>query len=242
MRIYPAIDLKGGRVVRLEQGRADRETVYFEDAAIPAGRFAEAGAEWIHVVDLDGAFSGKQANADAIGRILASGLKIELGGGIRSLDDARRVVDLGVSRFVVGTKAVESIDLVREMVAAFGDKVAVGIDAKDGKVATKGWVAISEIDAHELARRVTDVGVQTIIYTDISRDGMMTGPNFEAQEAMLQQTQANIIASGGVAALADIKTFAGLAKRYSNLDGVISGKALYDGRLDLRAAIGAAGG
>ena len=238
MILYPAIDLKGGKVVRLEQGRADAETVYTEDAGIPARRFREAGAEWIHVVDLDGAFTGEQANGKAVEAIIESGLKVELGGGIRSIEIIRHWLDLGVERVIIGTKAVTDPNFLHKCLQHFDpDRIAVGIDARNGKVAVKGWIEAVDLSALEFARTVEETGIHTLIYTDISRDGMMIGPNFEAQVEMLETVGINVIASGGVASLEDIRQFKEISAKYPNLDGVISGKAIYDGQLDVAEAL-----
>ncbi len=238
MIFYPAIDLKGGKVVRLEQGRADAETVYHTDAAIPAGQFKAAGAEWIHVVDLDGAFTGKQVNGKAVEAIINSGLNVELGGGIRSLDIVKYWLDMGVKRVVIGTKAVTDANFLHECLSAGSEEcIAVGIDAKEGKVAVKGWLESVDLSALEFAQSVEEIGIHTIIYTDISRDGMMTGPNFDEQEQMLSHLNVDIIASGGVASIEDIRRFKEMAKTYPNLNGVISGKAIYDGELDVAEVI-----
>ena len=238
MILYPAVDLKGGRVVRLEQGRADAETVYAEDASVPASAFKAAGAEWVHVVDLDGAFTGRQANTSAVEAILKTGLKVQLGGGIRSIDTIRRWLNMGVERVVIGTKAVTDPNFLNRCLQEFrSERIAVGIDARNGKVAVKGWIEDVDLDAVEFARSVQDIGVGTIIYTDISRDGMMIGPNFEAQEEMLRQLDIHVIASGGVSSIADIRTFVEMARSYGNLDGVITGKAVYDGQLDVNEAL-----
>jgi len=239
MILYPAIDLKGGKVVRLEQGRADAETVYAEDASIPANQFKDAGAEWIHVVDLDGAFTGEQANGDAVEAIIKSGLKVELGGGVRSLEVIKHWLDMGVQRVVIGTKAVTDPNFLQECLSQFDpEKIAVGIDAKNGKVAVKGWIESVDLCAVEFAKSVQEIGIHTIIYTDISRDGMMIGPNFEAQVEMLSTLDIDLIASGGVASLDDIRRFKEIASEHSNLNGVITGKAVYDGELDVSEAIG----
>lgn len=238
MILYPAIDLKGGKVVRLEQGRADAETVYSEDASIPANQFKEAGAEWIHVVDLDGAFTGEQANGDAVEAIIKSGLKVELGGGVRSLEVIKHWLDMGVQRVVIGTKAVTDPNFLQECLQQFDpEKIAVGIDAKNGKVAVKGWIESVDLCAVEFAKSVQEIGIKTIIYTDISRDGMMIGPNFEAQVEMLNTLDIDLIASGGVASIDDIRRFKEIASENSNLNGVITGKAVYDGELDVAEAI-----
>jgi phosphoribosylformimino-5-aminoimidazole carboxamide ribotide isomerase len=242
MILYPAVDLKGGRVVRLMQGRPDAETVYYNDPAIPAKAFRDAGAEWIHVVDLDGAFKGEQANAPAVETILAEGMKVELGGGIRSLEVIERWLGVGVQRVVIGTKAVTDPNFLHECLSAFpAESIAVGIDARGGKVAVKGWLEEVDLSAVEFARTVQDIGIQTIVYTDISRDGMLTGPNFEAQEEMLEALEIKVVASGGVACLDDVRRFQEMEARYPNLDGVITGKAIYDGNLDVAEAIRAAG-
>ena len=238
MILYPAIDLKGGRVVRLEQGRADAETVYAEDPSEPAGKFKAAGAEWVHVVDLDGAFTGKQANPSAVEAIIESGLKVELGGGIRSIEVIKHWLKVGVERVVIGTKAVTDPNFLHECLHHFSpDNIAVGIDAFDGKVAVKGWIEKVDLLAVEFGYTVQETGIHTIIYTDISRDGMLIGPNFEAQEEMLTELDIDVIASGGVASIEDIRKFKELAAKYPNLNGVITGKAIYDGHLDLVEAV-----
>lgn len=238
MILYPAIDLRRGRVVRLLQGKADAETVYFENPAEPAAAWKRAGAEWVHVVDLDGAFTGAGENRSAIAAILQSGMKMQLGGGMRTRAAVAEALDLGVARVVIGTSAAQNPSFVGELVRAFGhERIAVGIDAKDGKVAIKGWVETIPMDAFELARIAEAEGASKIIYTDISRDGMLTGPNFEAQEQMLNTVQIGIIASGGVSYPSDIDRFRAMAQTYPNLDGVITGKALYEGRLDLTALL-----
>ncbi len=242
MIVYPAIDLKGGRVVRLVQGRAAEETVYSKDARIPATEFAAAGAEWVHVVDLDGAFTGRQANADAVEDILACGLKVQLGGGIRSFDIIGRWLKLGVQRVVIGTKAVTDPNFLQECLYRFPpDAIAVGIDARDGKIAVKGWIEQVDLLALDFARSVQTIGVHTVVYTDISRDGMNAGPNFEAQLQMLNHLEIDVIASGGVASIDDIRRFRQIAGEHPNLNGVITGKAIYDGLLDLAEALALAG-
>lgn len=233
MIIYPAIDLKGGRCVRLSQGRADEETVYAENPAEMAAQFKAAGSEWIHVVDLDGAFTGEPQNLAAVQAIAALGMKVQLGGGLRTRAAIERAFGFGVSRVVIGTRAVENGSFVGEVVQAFGEKIAVGLDAKNGMVAVKGWVESAGMSALEAARRMDVLGVRTLIHTDIGTDGMLTGPNFEAQEAMLRVGKYRVIASGGVSKREDVVKLAELARRYANLDGVIVGKALYEKRVDL---------
>ena len=233
MTIYPAIDIKGGRCVRLLQGRADAETVYAIDPAAVASEFKAAGAAWIHVVDLDGAFSGEPRNLAVVERIAALGLQVQLGGGLRTRAAVDRALGMGIARVVVGTRAAESEAFVGELVRAHGEKIAVGIDAKDGRVAVKGWVDTTALGAVALAGRMDALGVATLIYTDIGTDGMLTGPNFAAQEALLQAVGCRIIASGGVGRREDIAQLAAMKKRHPRLDGVIVGKALYERRVEL---------
>jgi phosphoribosylformimino-5-aminoimidazole carboxamide ribotide isomerase len=234
MIVYPAIDLKGGRVVRLLQGRADAETVYETDPVVPARQFRAAGADWVHVVDLDGAFTGQQSNREAVEAILGQGLRVELGGGIRGHDAIDFWLGLGVERVVIGTRAATEPDFLRECLERFpSETIAVGIDARDGKVAVKGWVETLDLDAMDFAREVEEIGIRTVIYTDISRDGMLGGPNFAAQETMLRELSIDVIASGGVSCRADVERFRAMALAHDNLNGVITGKALYDGRLAL---------
>ena len=233
MTIYPAIDIKGGRCVRLLQGRADQETVYGENPAAAAAEFRAAGSAWVHVVDLDGAFAGEPQNLAAVQAIVALGMKVQLGGGLRTRASVERALGFGVSRVVIGTRAAESEAFVGELVQSFGAAIAVGIDAKDGKVAVKGWVDTSNLGALDLARRMDALGVRTLIHTDIGTDGMLTGPNFPAQEAMLAAGRFGVIASGGVSRREDVVRLAELARRHANLDGVIVGKALYEKRVTL---------
>jgi phosphoribosylformimino-5-aminoimidazole carboxamide ribotide isomerase len=233
VKIYPAVDIKGGRVVRLLQGKAEQETVYYSNPAEPARLWARAGAEWVHVVDLDGAFTGVPCNWKAVEAIAGAGMKVEMGGGMRTVDNVKKAFDSGVSRVVIGTKAVDDKTFIAQLVKQFGSKIAVGIDAKNGKVAVHGWVDTADASALDLAKAVAGMGVATIIYTDISRDGMLVGPNFEAQAEMCASVPCNIIASGGVGSREDIVAFARMSKNYGNLDGVIIGKALYEGKVEL---------
>jgi phosphoribosylformimino-5-aminoimidazole carboxamide ribotide isomerase len=237
MTIYPAIDIKGGRCVRLIQGRADQETVYSENPADVAAQFREAGAGWVHVVDLDGAFSGESQNLAIVQAIASLGMKVQLGGGMRSRLAVERALGMGVTRVVIGTRAAESEDFVAELVKAFGERIAVGIDAKNGQVAVKGWVDTTGTTALGLAERMDAIGVRTLIYTDIGTDGMLTGPNLAAQEAMLNAVKCGVIASGGVSQQSDVPALAALGQRFANLDGVIIGKAIYEKRVDLGAAL-----
>ena len=233
MIIYPAIDLKGGRCVRLAQGRADRETVYAADPAEAAAQFAAAGSAWVHVVDLDGAFTGEPQNLPAVAAVAARGLKVQFGGGLRTRATVERVLGLGVSRVVIGTRAAESEAFVAELVQAFGEQVAVGIDARNGRVAVKGWVDATPLEAVDLARRMAALGVRTLIHTDVATDGMLAGPNYAAQEAMLAAVDSRVIASGGVGRREDVARLLEMKKRRPNLDGVIVGKALYERRVEL---------
>jgi phosphoribosylformimino-5-aminoimidazole carboxamide ribotide isomerase len=238
MTIYPAIDIRGGRCVRLLQGRADAETVYAEDPAAVAADFRAAGAAWVHVVDLDGAFAGEPRNLGVVARIAALGLSVQLGGGLRTRESVEKALSLGIARVVIGTRAAESEAFVSELVAAFGDRVAVGIDAKDGKVAVKGWVDTTGTSALGMAMRMDDLGVATLIHTDVGTDGMLSGPNLGAQEAMLAAVRARVIASGGVGSREDVVRLSELRRSRPNLDGVIVGKAIYEGRVDLRDLLG----
>jgi phosphoribosylformimino-5-aminoimidazole carboxamide ribotide isomerase len=234
MTIYPAIDIKGGRCVRLTQGRADAETVYADDPAEVAADFKAAGAEWVHVVDLDGAFSGEPRNLDVVGRIVGLGLKVQLGGGLRKRESVELALGKGVARVVVGTRAAESEPFVSELVLAFGERIAVGVDAKSGRVAVKGWVDTTGTSALALACRMDALGVKTIIYTDVGTDGMLAGPNFADQESMLGAVGSRVIASGGVSRREDVIRFREARRRHPNLDGVIVGKAIYERLVDLR--------
>ena len=233
VKIYPAIDLNKGRCVRLQQGEAALETVFYEDPGEPAGLWKDAGAEWVHVVDLQGAFDGTPRNKMAISRILDAGMQVQVGGGIRGVEIVKEYLNLGVSRVIIGTRACEDPEFIRDLVAEFGDQIVVGIDAKNGMVRTKGWVEESNLAVADMVEVMNEIGVSTIIYTDISTDGMLKGPNLLAQEEMLKLSNANIIASGGVSSYEDVANLAGLAERYPNLDGVIIGMALYEGRVEL---------
>lgn len=234
MTIYPAIDIQGGNCVRLKQGVANDATKYFEFPAEPAREFARDGSEWIHVVDLDGAFGGSPRNVEALKQIAGTGLKIQFGGGLRTLENVRAVLDAGATRVIIGTKAANDDSFVADLVKTFGgEKIAVGIDAKDGFVAVRGWVDVTTRLATELAGTAASLGVRTIIYTDIATDGMLKGPNFPALEKMLASTTATVIASGGVSCREDILRLRELAGTHENLDGAIVGKALYEKRVSL---------
>ena len=233
--IYPAIDLKDGQVVRLLHGDFDKMTVYASEPAIQAQQFTEAGCEWIHVVDLDGAVAGNAVNKQAVAGILSSGAKIQLGGGIRDMAAIESWLAAGVSRVILGTAALKDPELVKQAAKAFPDKIAVGADAKDGMIAAEGWLETSEIPVLELVQRFEACGVAAVIFTDISRDGALTGVNAEATARLAEQVSIPLIASGGVSSMDDIKDCARLA--HTGIDGVITGRALYDGRLSLTEAL-----
>jgi phosphoribosylformimino-5-aminoimidazole carboxamide ribotide isomerase len=241
MTIYPAIDIRGGRCVRLAQGRADAQTVYAEDPALVAAEFKAEGAGWVHVVDLDGAFGGEQRNLEVVERIIALGLKVQLGGGLRTRQAVEGALGLGVARVVIGTRAAESDAFISELVGAYGERIAVGIDAKNGKVAVKGWVDTTGISAIGLARRMDALGVVTLVHTDVGTDGMLTGPNIVAQEAMLDAVGARVIASGGISGRDDVVELMETRESHPNLDGIIVGKAIYEGRVKLKDLLNIAG-
>lgn len=233
MTIYPAIDIKGGRCVRLTQGKADQEKVYASDPSLVAAQFKAAGSPWVHVVDLDGAFEGEPKNLEQVRAVVAVGMKVQLGGGLRTRASVERALAAGVSRVVIGTRAAESISFVADLVAAFGNRIAVGIDAKNGKVAVKGWVDTTDQGAVALAKQMDAIGVSTLIHTDVGTDGMLVGPNYAAQEAMCRAVKAQVIASGGVSNTEDVRKLKALRAQCPNLHGVIIGKALYEGLVDL---------
>lgn len=236
--VYPAIDLKDGKVVRLRQGLADAVTVYGDDPAAMARQWAEQGAQWLHLVDLDGAFTGTPRNWDSVQRILAAvKIPVQLGGGMRTREQIAAARAMGVTRCVVGTKACESPAFLGELAGEFGEHVAVGIDARDGFVAVKGWVEKTKLTALDFARQVNGLGIQHIIFTDVSTDGMLTGPSLGPTSAVCAAVKCNVIASGGVSSAADIAALRTLAGKATNLTGVIVGKALYDGRVDLRHVV-----
>lgn len=233
MKIYPAIDIRGGNVVRLLQGDYDRETVYSLNPVEVARKFKEAGATCLHVVDLDGALEGDLINKDIIKRIVSkTGLYVEAGGGVRSLQRIEQYLSAGVSRVILGSAAAENFTLVVDAVKFFGGKVAVGVDAKDGKVAVHGWKKVTDIDAVDFCRKLREVGLHTVIYTDISRDGMLGGANLAAYEELVKIKGLRIIASGGISGTDEIKKLTAM-----NVRGVVLGKALYDGVLDLKKTI-----
>ncbi len=235
MKIIPAIDLKNGRCVRLLQGKEDQETVYGEDPVETALSFEEQGAEQIHLVDLDGAFRGESKNLEQVERIAqAVKVPIELGGGIRSLDDISRVFDLGVNFVIIGTIAAKNPQVLEEAIQKFENQLILGLDAKDGKVAVSGWVEVTEFSDEEFANQWKQHGINRVIYTDISRDGMLTGPNLSSLRRMAIATGLKITASGGVSSLDDLKQLVELER--DGVDEVIVGKAIYERKLDLREA------
>lgn len=239
LTIYPAIDLKGGQVVRLKRGEMDQATIYAEDPAAQAQSFQAAGFGWVHVVDLDGAFAGRPANADAVRAILAAvpGMKVQLGGGIRTMPVAEAWLDAGVTRIILGSAAVKDPGFAQAACKAFPGRVALGIDARDGMVATEGWAETSDVSATELAKRFEDSGAAAVIYTDIARDGMLGGVNVEATAALARAVALPVIASGGVAGIEDL---AALRAANAGIAGAIIGRALYDGRIDPAVALAAA--
>ncbi|KPQ04786.1 MAG: phosphoribosylformimino-5-aminoimidazole carboxamide ribotide isomerase HisA [Rhodobacteraceae bacterium HLUCCA12] len=240
MILYPAIDLKDGQCVRLFKGAMDQATVFNDDPAAQARAFAEQGAQWLHLVDLNGAFAGTPVNAAPVEAILSAvTIPCQLGGGIRDMATIEAWLDKGLARVILGTVAVEDPALVREAARAFPGQIAVGIDARDGRVATRGWATETDLDATDLARTFEDAGVAAIIYTDINRDGAMQGPNVAATTALARATAVAVIASGGVSSLDDLIA---LRDCGAALDGAISGRALYDGKLDLKQALAALGG
>ncbi len=232
MLVIPAIDLMDGKVVRLEKGEFARQTVYAADPAEVAARFGAAGAARIHVVDLDGARAGRPVNLEAVRAIAGSGVPIEVGGGLRSLGDVERVLALGAAFAVLGTAAVERLELVREACARFPGRVVCGIDARGGEVTVAGWEQGTGLPAAEVARRVRAAGVQLVEYTDVARDGMFTGVDAEGAARLAREAGVEVVASGGVASLEDVS-----ACRAAGLHGVIVGKALYEGRVDLARAL-----
>ncbi len=238
MIVYPAIDIRGGRAVRLVEGDFNQETVFDADPADAARRWEALGAEWIHVVDLDGARDGERVNQDAIERIRAAvTTRLQLGGGLRSVDDLREVQELGIDRMVIGSAAIRDPEMVEEAIRFHGDAIAVGLDARDGKLAAEGWLEQTDVDALALAERFSAAGLAHLVFTDIRRDGRLQGPNLKALEAMVAAVPAGVIASGGVGSLADIRHV-----RDHGAAGVIIGAALYHRRITLADAISVASG
>ena len=236
MILFPAIDLKNGEAVRLQQGDMTRSTVFSRDPAAQARAFAEQGFDYLHLVDLDGAFAGKPVNAAAVDRIVdAVKIPVQLGGGIRDRATIDTWLDKGIARVIVGTAAVRDPALVKAAARACPGRVAVGLDARDGKIAVEGWSKTSALSALEVGRRFEDAGVAAIVYTDVNRDGMLEGLNLDATVALAERISIPVIASGGLASLDDVRAL--LEPRAQKLEGAIAGRALYDGRLDPAAAL-----
>lgn len=239
MKIIPAIDIRGGKCVRLRQGDFGAENVYFDDPAEVACMWKEAGADLIHVVDLDGARDGGTGNLKIIERIARSvDAKIQTGGGIRALRDIELRLEAGVDRVIIGTKAIEDEGFVKESIRLFGgERIVIGIDAKDGMVAVRGWESVSTVTAAGLAKKMQELGVKTVIYTDISKDGMLSGPNLDYTEKLIKETELEVIASGGVGSMRDLADL-----KEIGASGVIVGKSLYEKRIDLKEALSEFGG
>jgi len=238
LQIIPAVDIRGGRCVRLLQGRFDQETVFADDPVEMAVHWVSLGAERLHVVDLDGARTGRPQNTDNVARVVAAlRIPVQVGGGIRTAETARRMLDLGVDRVVIGTSAVLDRDLARAMFETFGEQVALGLDAREGLVATHGWQEVSDLKVVEFAREMERLGARRIIHTDIGRDGMLEGVNLVAMEGLAKAVQIPVIASGGVTSIDDIRDLKKLEPL--GIEGVIVGKALYTGSLQLEEAIAA---
>jgi phosphoribosylformimino-5-aminoimidazole carboxamide ribotide isomerase len=234
MQLYPAIDIKNGKCVRLFKGLFDQETIFHDDPSLVALKWEELGGSYIHVVDLDGALDGKWVNKEAIQKIVrAVKVPVQTGGGVRTLDDIKERLDMGIDRVIIGTMAVKNPDFVKEAVERFGSQhIAVGIDAKNGLVATHGWEQVSDLEAIQFALQMKALGVKVIVYTDISKDGTMEGPNIEQTKAMVEQTQMYIIASGGVSKMQDLYDTQDIG-----VGGTIIGKALYLDAIDLNEAV-----
>ncbi len=239
MLIIPAIDLRDGNCVRLVQGKKEAQTIYSRDPVATAKKWESSGAQLLHIIDLDGAFSGNQKNFEAIKKIRkAIKIQIQVGGGIRDIGNVMNLFSAGINRIIIGTKAIEDPEFLTYLCNKYPGKILIGIDAKDGMVAIKGWEEITQVSAKDLAKRLEMVGAAGIIYTDISKDGMMIGPNIEATRDMVESVKIPVIASGGVSSIDDIKNL----MKIKNLWGVITGKAIYTGALDLKEAIRIAGG
>ena len=236
MQLYPAIDMKNGQCVRLKQGKFKEITVYSDSPEKVAAYWESQGATFLHLVDLDGALAGYSVNEEAIRRIVSAVSRpVEIGGGIRSEEAIERMLDLGVSRVIIGTKAVENPLFLRDAVLRFGaDRIVAGVDAKNGLVAVEGWEKLSEITASDLCGQMKEYGVRHVVYTDISRDGMLTGPNVEATRALTEETGMDIIASGGMSSMDDLKRL-----HEAGVKGAIIGKALYENRINLKEAVSA---
>ncbi|MCL2559019.1 MAG: 1-(5-phosphoribosyl)-5-[(5-phosphoribosylamino)methylideneamino]imidazole-4-carboxamide isomerase [Turicibacter sp.] len=233
MKLFPAIDIKDKQAVRLSQGDFNQQTIYHNNPLEVAQQFQAAGSAWLHVVDLDGAKDGVSENVGIIREIITkTSLNVQLGGGIRTVQNVKSWLDAGLDRVIIGSAAVGNPDFVAELVATYGEKICIGVDAKNGKVATHGWLTDSGVDSFEFCQELAEIGVQTIVYTDIAKDGMMQGPNFEAYEKLVQDTKLHIIASGGVSCLEDVKRLAAIG-----VHGAILGKSLYEGAFTLEEAL-----
>ena len=236
MIIFPAIDMRQGRCVRLLQGRAEQETVYFEDPVAVALRWEAEGAAWLHLVDLDGAMSEGAGNrAIAKGIFAALRIPVQFGGGLRTMKDLEEILGAGAARVVVGTAAVQHPEFLAEALQRFGERIVVGIDARDGRVATHGWNQVGSLEAVAFAQTLARTGVQRVVYTDISKDGMLVGPNLEATKRLAADSRLKVVASGGVASLDDLRSLCGLEE--FGIEGAIVGKALYERRFTLKEAI-----
>jgi len=233
MIIYPAIDIKDNKCVRLSQGDFNKVKTYSNEPFDMALKWKNEGASFLHIVDLDGARSEEIINKKSIERIAKDiGLPIQVGGGIRSEEKIKNFIDMGVERVIIGTIAVENKELLKELVSKYKEKIIVSIDAKDGKVALRGWEVISEVDSIDLCKELEEIGIKTIVYTDISKDGMLEGPNFDIYKILSQKTSLNIIASGGISSIDDIKRLKDM-----NIYGAIVGKALYDNKIELKEVL-----
>ncbi|HSQ89509.1 1-(5-phosphoribosyl)-5-[(5-phosphoribosylamino)methylideneamino]imidazole-4-carboxamide isomerase [Romboutsia sp.] len=233
MIIYPAIDIKDNKCVRLSQGDFNKVKTYSNEPFDMALKWKNEGASFLHIVDLDGARSEEIINKKSIERIAKDiGLPIQVGGGIRSEEKIKSFIDMGVERVIIGTIAVENKELLKELVSKYKEKLIVSIDAKDGKVALRGWEVISEVDSIDLCKELEEIGIKTIVYTDISKDGMLEGPNFDIYKILSQKTSLNIIASGGISSIDDIKRLKDM-----NIYGAIVGKALYDNKIELKEVL-----
>lgn len=242
MIIYPAIDLKEGQCVRLVQGKAENKTVYSSDPAGMALSFQEQGAEWLHIVDLDGAFQGRCGNYETIQQIAARiSIPFQVGGGLRRQEDVENVLGIGASRVIIGTRAVTSPEFIEDLLSQFGpEKIVLGLDARDGMVAIEGWVEKSSLRVLDFAQQMQRLGVQTAVYTDVSRDGLLQGPNMDAIRQMAELSGLEIIASGGVSTVANIRQL--MEMESLGVNGAIIGKAIYDGKIELKDALQAAKG
>ena len=241
MLLFPAIDLKEGKAVRLLQGRMEDSTVYSDNPVDLAKVFESQGAEYLHIVDLNGAFTGKPVNDEMIRRIVGNvSMKIQVGGGIRTMERITELIELGVERVILGTIAVKNPELVAEAARRYGKRVIVGIDAKDGLVAVQGWAETTEMKAIDLGKAMKVMGVQSVVFTDIARDGMLQGPNIESTVEMARETGLSVIASGGITTLADLRNLQVEALKGVALEGAITGKALYSGAFTLKEALEAA--